>query len=259
MTTIKINEQITFYRKRTGLTQEELARALGVTNQAVSKWESAQCCPDIQLLPDIARLFGVSVDELLGHTPASPAEDALLPLRRHMNALSKAEAFSFARQISAALHVMVLSKAMTTTSMKPDWDADGALAPAMKGEWGYSAFSVPEITTAMRQSAVFFAGNQDEPLSNADLLRIADLLEPLSDAQNLKITAALYALTRHSEAAYAAAGQIADHAGMSAGQVLDRLGSALAPLVAERSAGTREFRLNGPYLSLLPILSLLAF
>ncbi len=67
MTTIKINEQIAFLRKQKGLTQEELANALGVTNQAVSKWESAQCCPDIQLLPDIADYFGVSIDELMGH------------------------------------------------------------------------------------------------------------------------------------------------------------------------------------------------
>ena len=52
MTTIKINEQIAFLRKQKGLTQEELAGVLGITNQAVSKWESAQCCPDIQLLPD---------------------------------------------------------------------------------------------------------------------------------------------------------------------------------------------------------------
>ena len=66
MTNIKINEQIAFLRKQKGLTQEELAKSLGVTNQAVSKWESAQCCPDIALLPDIAKLFEVSVDELMG-------------------------------------------------------------------------------------------------------------------------------------------------------------------------------------------------
>ena len=72
MTTIKINEQIAFLRKQKGLTQEELANALGVTNQAVSKWESAQCCPDIQLLPDLAKIFDVSIDELIGYKKTVP-------------------------------------------------------------------------------------------------------------------------------------------------------------------------------------------
>lgn len=63
---IKINEQIAKLRKQKEITQEELAVAIGVTNQAVSKWESGQCCPDIQLLPDIAKYFGISIDELMG-------------------------------------------------------------------------------------------------------------------------------------------------------------------------------------------------
>lgn len=67
MSNLKLNEQITFLRKEKGVTQEELANVLGVTNQAVSKWESAQCCPDIQLLPELADYFGVSIDELMGH------------------------------------------------------------------------------------------------------------------------------------------------------------------------------------------------
>lgn len=41
MTNIKLNEQITFLRKQNNMTQEDLAKALGVSNQAVSKWESA--------------------------------------------------------------------------------------------------------------------------------------------------------------------------------------------------------------------------
>ncbi len=51
-------------RKNLGLTQEQLASRLEVTNQAVSKWESDQCCPDIQLLPRIADLFGITLDAL---------------------------------------------------------------------------------------------------------------------------------------------------------------------------------------------------
>lgn len=62
---MKINEQIAILRKKKGVTQEEFAQVLGVTNQAVSKWESGQCCPDIQLLPEISKYFEVSIDELM--------------------------------------------------------------------------------------------------------------------------------------------------------------------------------------------------
>ena len=64
-------------RKALGLTQEGLAQKLGVTNQAVSKWESGQSCPDLALLPQIADLFGITIDELFGREApkaAAPAE-----------------------------------------------------------------------------------------------------------------------------------------------------------------------------------------
>lgn len=69
MDNLKLNDTICFYRKKQGLTQEELAQRLGVTNQSVSKWESAQCCPDISLIPKIADIFDVSIDELFGKEP----------------------------------------------------------------------------------------------------------------------------------------------------------------------------------------------
>ena len=59
-------EIIVKYRRELGLTQEGLAQRLGVTNQAVSKWESGQSCPDIALLPQLADLFGITIDELFG-------------------------------------------------------------------------------------------------------------------------------------------------------------------------------------------------
>ena len=66
MESLKLYDTISFYRKKSGLTQEELAKKLGVTNQSVSKWESAQCCPDIGLLPMLADIFEISIDELFG-------------------------------------------------------------------------------------------------------------------------------------------------------------------------------------------------
>ncbi len=60
-----IGNRISKYRKEKGLTQEELASMLGVSSQAVSKWENDVSCPDIQLLPQLCRILGISSDELL--------------------------------------------------------------------------------------------------------------------------------------------------------------------------------------------------
>ena len=57
--------RIALLRKEKTMTQEELAEKMGVSSQAVSKWENDVSCPDIQLLPRLARLLGVTVDELL--------------------------------------------------------------------------------------------------------------------------------------------------------------------------------------------------
>lgn len=61
-----MGKRIAANRKRLGLTQDQMAEKLGVTAQAVSKWENDQSCPDIAMIPRLAELFGVSTDELLG-------------------------------------------------------------------------------------------------------------------------------------------------------------------------------------------------
>ena len=66
-------------RKALGLTQEGLAQKLGVTNQAVSKWESGQSCPDLALLPLLADLFGITIDELFGREPKAVSFPAQPP------------------------------------------------------------------------------------------------------------------------------------------------------------------------------------
>lgn len=55
-------------RKAMGVTQDELAQSLGVTYQAVSKWENDTTQPDIMMIPALATYFTVSIDELFGYT-----------------------------------------------------------------------------------------------------------------------------------------------------------------------------------------------
>ncbi len=61
-----IGKRIAENRKRKNLKQDELAEMLGVSAQAVSKWENDLSCPDISLLPQISEIFGISLDELIG-------------------------------------------------------------------------------------------------------------------------------------------------------------------------------------------------
>ena len=64
----KFGEFIYTNRKKLGMTQDELGRKLKVTNKAVSKWETGETLPDIQLLPELASVLNVTIDELLTQT-----------------------------------------------------------------------------------------------------------------------------------------------------------------------------------------------
>ena len=68
-----MGENIAALRRAAGLTQELLAERLGVTSQAVSKWERQLSCPDVSLLPAMAEVFGVGIDELFAVASADPA------------------------------------------------------------------------------------------------------------------------------------------------------------------------------------------
>ena len=71
-----LGKRIASHRKRLGMTQDRLAEQLGVTAQAISKWENDQSCPDIALLPKLAEIFGISIDMLLGVAPRTQAAEA---------------------------------------------------------------------------------------------------------------------------------------------------------------------------------------
>lgn len=64
---MKIGEKIKKLRKAKNISQESLANVLGVTFQAVSKWETGTTAPDVSLIPPLANYFGVSIDELFDY------------------------------------------------------------------------------------------------------------------------------------------------------------------------------------------------
>ena len=77
-----IAKNIQLFRKKLGLKQEELADKLGITFQAVSKWENEKASPDITFLPMLADIFGCSIDDLFSRkndnfTTVSPEIDGI--------------------------------------------------------------------------------------------------------------------------------------------------------------------------------------
>lgn len=82
---MKLNEKIAYYRREKKLSQEELAAQVGVSRQAVSKWELGEASPDVGKLLALARAFGVTADHLLdeedepGRSAPPPVPDTAAP------------------------------------------------------------------------------------------------------------------------------------------------------------------------------------
>lgn len=83
--TIYLSENIKKLRREKNLTQETLADFLGVTFQSVSNWERGESYPDITMIPEIARFFKVSMEELLGVNKAEDEEEIERLLEEHDN------------------------------------------------------------------------------------------------------------------------------------------------------------------------------
>ena len=79
---MKLNEKICYCRRKAGLSQEALAERIGVSRQAISKWETGEASPEITKLPLLASTFGVTADWLLseedpaGDAPPEPTPEA---------------------------------------------------------------------------------------------------------------------------------------------------------------------------------------
>lgn len=101
-----ISNNITFYRKKFGLTQGELASKIGVKTTSVSSWERGANSPDIETLYEICRTFGISLDEMYGvntedgyEADHSSYDKMITVYTRSRNNLSQEEKMRLARII----------------------------------------------------------------------------------------------------------------------------------------------------------------
>ena len=87
-----ISKNLALYRKLNGLTQAELADALGYSNKSVSKWERGEGLPDILLLITLSDIYSVSVSELIGQAPRSrETNEKLKAFERDKRAIEKSK------------------------------------------------------------------------------------------------------------------------------------------------------------------------
>ena len=107
-----IGQFIAALRKAKGMTQQDVANRLNVSNKAVSRWERDECAPDLSLIPAIAEMFGVTCDELLkGERIANPtAPERKEPkVDRQVKALLNRSLSSFKTLIWISLYIILPS------------------------------------------------------------------------------------------------------------------------------------------------------
>lgn len=249
-----INEKIAELRKRKNITQEELARALGVTNQAVSKWESSQCCPDISLIPEIADYFGVTTDELFGHdVKEDESADAVVAVRKTLGALSGKEAYECALKLAFVTHASLISRLMADEG-NPGFDPESAIDHAERGEWGMSSVGTPEISTAMNGGTVIFSDNRSRFTCDIQIKDVARILRLFADEDALRVMAAAFNLTCGSDDSFTGIGEISEKSRLGEEAVT----MALEKLDAFIERKTDKVRVRGDKALIVPLLSLVA-
>ena len=254
---MNLGEQILFLRKNRQITQEQLARELGVTNQAVSKWESGQCMPDIQLLPDIARFFKVSIDELMGVAPTDRADDLLIRIKNTLDAAKPGTEYAEIMKLVKALHAIAwVKESAKEDSGMPQLDMDETIEHAIDSEWGYSSVSVPKFTATMRRDCVFFAGGERMYLDDTDVTKISRVLKAVADRWTLSVLFSIYDRTYRNDDDFALYTDISEETDVDAEQVKSIVAGNISKYVYENDDKT-GVRIRGEYMNIPPILSVL--
>ena len=160
---MNIGEKIAQLRRDAGMTQEALASRLVISPQAISKWERGIANPDLELIPEIAKLFGISTDELLGL--ASPRarenelESRISSLERLLTMLTEKDD-NATREIMlrGAPRVASFDFTKMTAEEKKKWKPDGLCILDETAELVCKATPIERAVGAAVDPQLIFAG-----------------------------------------------------------------------------------------------------
>lgn len=252
MSELKLNEQIAFLRKQKGITQEDLAQALGVTNQSVSKWESGVCCPDIQLLPELAKYFNVSIDEIMGYKPADTFYDVYLKIKSLFEATDSNKCFDLAYKLA-----FLLAEGTFTKGYKEyvPWNTDKVRTEDDDFyKWGSSICNEPEGNSVVKRNSVFISSNKcAKPITNSDIREIYTALQPFTEKNVLRVLYALYELTVNDFDLFVTIKEIAQKCRLSELAVEN----ALDILPVRICADGEKYRIEGNFMHIPPLFMML--
>ena len=252
---MKINEQIAFLRKEKGVTQEALANALGVTNQAVSKWEASICCPDILLLPDIAKFFGVTVDSLLGCDIQESKTDTILRVKNMLSALPLNEVFEASFKLATLLHDGIVSEGFTNNL--PYKTNDDYANNELK-KWGYSACDLPYGNTVRCGSGIYFSHNDSYTTTNiVEQYQISLSLEKLLKPNVLRVLYTLHDLTVTDFNKYVSVREIAEKSDIKVEDVEMALKE--IPLTPKEVESELWYRIDGSFMHIPAMLKMFCY
>lgn len=258
MSTNDIGGRIMLLRKQKGITQEQLAERMGVTNQSVSKWEQNICCPDISLLPRLADYFGVTIDSLFGR---SGAENSLasvyLGIKELLKAAPEEETAELCFKLASLLHEGMVSHGYKGYI---PWDSDKQYGlEASPQKWGTSICTEPQGCTVHRQGMLFFSLRKYwQKATGGNVHDICAELSRLSDRKTLKVLFTLFELTAENDD-HISAEVLAEKAGLSEQQVIEALESLnVSVREDDGQSGQASYRIEGGSMHIPPLLMLLA-
>lgn len=180
---MKLAENLLFLRKQKKVTQEELAEIFNVSAQSISKWELGINCPDITMLPKIAKYYGVSIDELLGYKNISSLNSLYIDIKSYIdNSNDKIEdAYKISRLAISAIHDEERKAADRLLNNKRDYSLS----------YGQNEGGV----TICGDQSTFICSFKD--LNNYDIStirKVSKYLNKINDLNTLKVLFALFAL-----------------------------------------------------------------